>query len=527
MPLAHPILIAQLAATRGTGSANALGAQHDHANGWASWGAKTLDFPAESAAKLSTSELALDPAFVLVDDADQILAASNEPALLAAIGDRALDPVALAQDLLFGFMLGSRSRFDRVRRLLPGQKLHIDPSGRAQLTTANAESTRPDLATSRARVVAELAEQTANALGDDSASELSGGYDSRLALALAIRGGALPKLAFTLGTDDSPDVRSARAICAALKLEHHIIDPQPDVLTLVDDTRAFVTASGYCANATSYGWLPNVFRKLAPLRSRQLGGAGGEMATGFYYTGFDRLLDGLLGSRLHAKWVWYRLRLGGEQGSSLYANRNLLRQAAADAQSCLANTLASSKAGPAGDDAGRWRIATDRLYREQRLRQWAGPVLGASSQWYQPIAPLLSEIYLDWCRALPIDQRKRSTQLTLIRELSPQLADQPWAHDFAPAVPKWKRVLQRVTGARRGADLGAVTVAETLTGDPATRQGVDALARDESLGLDSQRVKQLMDSPSTAPREVGVLVSASLAHRAATDWAKVLSVTAT
>lgn len=463
-------------------------------------------------ARLATRSLALEPAFVLTDaTTGEIVAVSDNCELLAALGSCRVDANALAENLLFGFMLGPSSRFECVRRLLPRERFEID-NGRGRLVRIEPADRPVAPGEAEARLRSELAPQVAEAFKAGAVMELSGGYDSRLSLALGLAGGEKPRLAFTLGNSSSPDVRSAAAICEAFDIQHVVLEATGS--GGIDDVTAIVKASGFQANATSYGWLPGVFRQLKPLRDSQVSGSGGECATGFYHTRFDPILNRGL---LRREWVNLRLRQPGRAVDRLYASRN------ADGTPTAAALEHALRLLSEGGEHQSWRERVDRFYREQRLRQWASPVLVASRHWYEPVTPLLSDAYLQWSQSLPSAERTRASQHRLIASLSPKLAMLPYAHAYERKSGTITKVTRRLLRSRGAADLGAAAVAERLAGDEAIRALLLDLVQMPHLGLHAASAQALLGRPADAPRELGCLVSAAMAVHAAGRWRAQLS----
>ena len=456
-------------------------------------------------ALLDSAALGLRPLYVVPDPTDptdpatpaRALAVSTDPALLAAHYDRPLDPDALADDLQFGFLLGGASRFAGVRRVEAGSCVRLHPGASA--------SVEPQPPANGAATLQDLARALAGHVDDATAIELTGGFDSRLCLALSIAGGPAPKVAFTLGDPNSADARAAAALAASAGVAHHVVPIEPDAAALADDAAELARAGAYLPNAASYGWMPSVYRRLDALRDRQLTGAGGEIATGFYHSAFDRLLSDPPRQRRRVRaWVRYRLRLPGGVGPTVGAQFDRLEAAIERATNLLTRKL-----------SGDWRARTDDLYRLHRVRQWAGAVLTASGRWYQPIAPLLSPHYLRWADAAEGEGRGRHRQLGAIRELAPALLDAPWASDFAPPATLWAKVTRRLRGRRGAGDLGAAATAVALARDDFGRGIILALAESGEAGLDASALRRLLDDPAAvalAAREVGTLFCAALAR---------------
>jgi hypothetical protein len=446
-------------------------------------------------------EHAFGSAFALLQR-NAVQAVSHDPALLAAIGGRKIDPIAVLECLRFGFPLQRRTLFTDVVRLVPGEYAGSEFSAGSPAVDRNP---RPcawnDMVQALSPGLQSLATQ-------DYAIELSGGLDSRLVLALAIAAGAKPKLAITLGGLESADVLAATEICRTLSIEHRIIAIGADADQIVDDAHAFVRFSGYMANATSYAWLPAVFRKLSNIRCGQITGAGGECATGFYFTPLDPLFNA---GHFHKLWVQYRLAVPGAISGSLFR-----RSIAGDLERCATQDALS---GVICDcDAGTWRDRVVHFYRDQRVRQWAAPVLTASNNWYKVAAPLLHAAFLGWAESLSEQQRAgRRAQRELLRNLNTSLSDIPYAEHFARKPPLLTRLARRALKYRAAAPAGAEGTALTLLRDSKIRAQLDQLLAANAEFWDEQQFRRICTRPSHFAHEVGVLVTAAIAQTALDD----------
>jgi len=450
------------------------------------------------AAALGSDAAGLRPLFRLGETS--CLAAGSRPDLLAALGERTLSPVALAQRLLLGFTLDDTSIFAGVHRMRPGEEIHIDQLGRASIHRATAEpceiESGRDWCDRLAPVIA-----ASFAVGD--ALELSGGLDSRLVLAIGRRHGALPRLAFTLGHDDDPDVQCARQIAAWLRVDHIVLTPpsRTSDRTLLDDARTFAMRSGYAADSAATAWWPAVFRALAPHRSGQIGGGGGECSTGFYDTPLDRFV-----TTRAARLAWIRRRLfrSGASLDSIFdesASREMEREVSATCLRILE------------EGTGAWRTRTSRFYREQRVPGAGGPILAASACWYRPTQPLLHRAHLDAARD---HSSTRKAQRALIARLAPDLGRLPYAADLAPhgARSALQRIRARLAGIPARPELGSATTAMRLASDPSVRHDLHALCHTRGLPLRPGAVADLSLHAAESPSLMGTLISTAFARQA-------------
>lgn len=342
---------------------------------------------------------------------------------------------------------------------------------------------------------------------DDVIIELTGGVDSRLVLALGVSGGHRPASAITIGTHDDVDVQVASNLCERLAIRHCVIPVVVDVHMLETDIETMVRHSSYCANATSYGWLPSIFRRLSAERTAQVGGSGGEVAAGFYYSPFDGVFD-----RVNVVDLWCRVRL--------CACGRICREIVGRDFPILFAALLSRLRECLGEHGQPWRERLDLFYRYQRLEHWAKPVLQASSAWYRPVAPLMSDAYWQWSRSLSATERwQRRGQIDLIRRLAPELLTIPFAGQLSQQGKRWRNPLMnavtkaygRVRGRRRVADKGSQCTAEALVRHTA----LPSLVRDfgKSTGLNQSAVQTMLERPSEFARELGVLVTNALRWR--------------
>ena len=441
---------------------------------------------------------------------DDVTNLSTDPAALAALIDAPIDPVALFQGLRFGFLVGARTIFRGVRRLGAGEVVLGDERS-ARVTRRDAEASAPP--TDQA-LVAALGAGIADAYRGGCAVELTGGVDSRLALALGLAAGGAPRLGFTIGGPENPDVRAAEAIAARFGIEHRSVRINDSWPELGKDAAAFVERSGYYSNAVEYAWLPAIFRQLRSFRSGQVTGGGGEAAYGFYDTPADALFRLRLARRF---WTESRLRKPGSAAPGYFrpeARSTLGREAAEDVAAAL-------DGGP-----GSWRDRTARFYIEQRLRNWAAPVLCASAEWYRVAAPFMTSEYLRWALTLTPERRAhRTAQLALMRSAHPILAAMPYAAAYTDrAAGRGSRIARKIRrrlASRVEAPDHYRRVAETLAADQRIRELVRALP-DSCEALARERLDQALSRPGDHAVDFGFIVTAALAENAKASLRQIL-----
>lgn len=449
---------------------------------------------------------------------------STRPDVVAALIGARLSSRSLAEHLLVAYNLDNHSPFEEVYRLRPSERLMFadgcgfEVAGAAfppALPSDPGEANLPWLET-LSRIIAE-------ALEGGSALELTGGVDSRLVLAIALHAGAKPPLAFTLGKDDDEDVRIARSICECCDIEHWALPVVVDRRTIASDGHQFVMQSGFASNACSYAWLPAVFARLAPLRTGQVGGCGGEFATGFHFPPLD-WISGI--QRVRRLWARLRLVNSSVRMRDIFGpdrGRRLAEE--------IEDTLLHATNRAPGNNR---RAPIDGLYFDhyltQRMPMASGGVLAASACWYQPLQPLMHGAYIEWGRTLDTARcADRALQMEIIHTLNPRLGELPYADHrrYAPAPiarPRRRgralqaalgKIVRRVRRCRPAPDQGAPLVAEALVSDDTTRQSLRHLADRTGLDLRADQIKRMLGAPHAHAPELGVLISAGWAGEAA------------
>ena len=440
---------------------------------------------------------------------------STRPDVVAALLGSRPSVRSIAEHLLIGFNLDDHSPYDGVHRLRPGERLLFSGPFGFRLGRGQMGDSRHHEATKCADWIESTAPIIVEAFQRGDALELSGGVDSRLVLALGLHHGTKPRLAFTLGREDDEDVAIASEICTRLGIEHYVLPVELDASTTVADGLNFVRRAGFGVNACSYAWLPSAFRRLAPFRTHQIGGGGGECATGFYYSPFDALCSP---PSVRLMWVHKRLFQSGIDLEAMFGPH----------KSCeLTDDIAATAAKLLDRMEGSWRQRTDELYLTQRVPNSGGAVLSASACWYRPLQPLLRRPYIEWGRNLsPARRSDRHIQMRTIHKLHPELGAMPYSagrlHASSPvamirklahkAGSSAKKIARRLSNRRAAADLGAATTAAVLAGDEGIRQSLERLANCTDLSLRPERLARMLASPGDYEHELGALITAAGAN---------------
>ena len=154
---------------------------------------------------------------------------TREPKLVTELARRAgdrpvVDRLGVAQTLVFGYRLGSRTLFEGVDRLPPGSRTTLGEGGAPTAVRVHDFGRRPHGSKSVDENAARLAEKFVTACrnrsdaGTTTVVSLSGGLDSRAAAA-GYRAAGVPFVTATfdrVGGNTAPDVRAAREVANVL-----------------------------------------------------------------------------------------------------------------------------------------------------------------------------------------------------------------------------------------------------------------------------------------------------------------------
>lgn len=441
---------------------------------------------------------------------------STRPDAVAAFAGRRVSMMGILQCLLLGYTVDDHSVFDGVRRLRAGELLRGDRAGVIRVEASAFGAPREDWGEAPASPtdwMAMTGETTAEAFHRGHMLELSGGVDSRLVLALGLHRGATPAAALTIGRDGDDDVEIARRICGAFDIEHHVVPMRIDEQRLEEDGRRFTAGGGFGLNA-SYAGLPAVLRAVSSLRTGQVGGLGGEFATGRY----DTPLDGFCRTESVQR-AWIRSRL-------VRSGQALHHPAVRPQAWCLGDEIEDILLRLLLRINGSWRTRTNAFYRQEKMRQWGGAVLNASNCYYESLHPLMHRPHLRWVRCLADGDRSgRRLQMKTIHRLSPTLGVVPYCGGARVSLGPWSAATERLRSGRAVAaklnrrmrrsrakpDLGNVHVVSALAGRPPVRESVQRLLGESGLALDEGCVQRLLRSPGPVEHDLGVFITAAWA----------------
>jgi len=338
---------------------------------------------------------------------------NSAEALRLLAGDRKVDEEALASVLASGWSLEGHPVWQAVRRVPRGVVLALGEDGREHrrellpVGDIASYSGRGLHARAAAATLAELTAALADWPGRPSVVPVTGGRDSRVVLAAAVRAG-VPFDARTGGDPASPDVIVGARLCSLAGLPHGLLAPDPHGDRFSDLARAArltAVASGGTATLADGDGFP-----LGP-RSGPLplwhSGQGGEIARVYYGPG-----RGQIAETLYAHFAGRRP--GRTEIVSAEARDALRRRIGAFVDEMKAR-------GTAEVDV------PDLFYLLERMACWAAPSHGVVELVRDTTSPLWSARLLPQLLGLPSAERALDGfHLRVLRELAPELVDLPF-----------------------------------------------------------------------------------------------------
>lgn len=324
----------------------------------------------------------------------------------------------------------------------------IDPTGRyevapgmrfvpwpAQPAIAGA---RADLPTNRDACLALLRENytaIASSFGDDVDTALSGGYDSRLTVALLREQGVTPSV-HVYGRESDADVRVARRIAEGEHIALRHIDkrllPRASEAGFAETVKAnFLLFDGYPNDGIFEGGVDaRTRRERAADGKLMLNGGGGEIFRNFFYLA-DRPFRSIdivraFYSRYHPGWCTQR-----------FVERQYLA------------TLARKIQRVAGHDRPRLlRSEVEYLYPAFRCAYWMGRNNSVNNRIGWSLTPFADYELARLTSAIPLRQKNYGRiEAEMIRSVSPRLAGylSDYGHDFSGPPPLRRKLRDNAT----------------------------------------------------------------------------------
>ena len=319
------------------------------------------------------------------------------------VSNREIDGSAIEEISLLGHVLGNRTAVEGILRTTASAGLGWS-AGRGVSTVPSTTVNLMDVPPNH-----DLADliHGIGSLGDTGeAIELTGGLDSRLLLAIRILAGRKPRMAITFGSPDQPDVYLASALSEAVGIPHRVIPFDGNHPDMARRSIFNACQSGGITDLKVYASFIDAFDSLASIREEQITGAGGELAVDFYS------VPGLESLASRGWWTpLVKRRIIQVPSLPMRASGATTGKVVARVAEAVCSILDSYD-----DEDNLMRLR--RFYLEERLGNWAGPVLNASRYEYTPIIPMLHPSYAAWSNSLGrSDRRGRRAQETLLHQL--------------------------------------------------------------------------------------------------------------
>jgi asparagine synthase (glutamine-hydrolysing) len=346
---------------------------------------------------------------------------------------RTLDPQGVYQYVFEGATFGSRTIFNEVQLFPSGVVRDLDASTARPIETGIAP--RFDRKTSRQqhveRTVATLRRSfrtLVQVFGDRVDTALSGGYDSRLILALLRDQGCRPRV-HVYGRPGDADVRIAQTIADREGFPLEIVDKSAAPRVSADDFPALVERNFHAFDGTPSDGILDNSQDLSTRLSRCVGGevmlngGGGEIFRNFFY-----LRDRPFTAR-ELLWSFYAQfdpAVGAEEFSE------------ATYHATLAENLRQTLGG--GTDPIE-RPLVEFLYPAFRCRFWTGRNTAINNRLGYALTPFLEPAIVRSALLTPLELKQHGAfEAALIAAASPSLAGylSDYGHDFRGPVP-WSR----------------------------------------------------------------------------------------
>jgi asparagine synthase (glutamine-hydrolysing) len=410
-----------------------------------------------------------------------------------------------AREFLFlGHTLGTETLIDGLRRLDAGEEVSMQREVRIRRLALPsvpppAEGSRTALAQGAVDRIAEAMSEVGTAFGGHASLALSGGYDTRLLLALCRRIGVAPEL-FVYGSANSSDVVTASLIAQreGINVEHidkarlHQEVTEADYATAIRQN--YLDVDGL-VDGGIFG--PPTERLARARRHRDgavaLHGGGGESFRNFF-----GITEAASSTKTIAR-LFFRVPSGIEPRG--FSDRAYVERIASKMNATLGST-----------DGRLSRHAVEALYPYFRYRFWIGRELGSSARAGYSYMPLFDPAAVTLALAMPTRFKEHGNlEAEMIRIADARLAGYPsnYGHSFAADAP-WRTVLRDAVLHRRPAWLRRAMYRHWARPVPPARAWHEEWAGD-LLDLDSPLMRELVE-PASVRRSVAFGNACNLAY---------------
>lgn len=364
---------------------------------------------------------------------DSSILSSSFLAVASCLSRRTIDPISCLEYIVGGVTLDMATPLAEVKRLGIGQSVTLSPHPRLieasfDLVVPPATRSLDEHLEHSLHALRSVVRDYSDAFEKRLRISFSGGYDSRLLLALCRDANVAPEL-FVYGDDESPDVRSAVELAKAENLPCTHIDKSrirpatrdmfPEMLRnsyFVDD--GFSNFWMFCSDSETFAR-----PERCSTDTLLLNGGGGEVFRNFYKTA---------ARRLPAR-AFVRGFMSGYDPLIL-VDRNL----AGRYEARLSDTIMAIVKTTEKIELDQARIMS--LYPHLRCRSWFGRETSIDGRFGSRAMPYMETSVVHAALSVPLRLKHFGIfQAALIRQLDPVLARYPSAHGYSfDRDPPWR-----------------------------------------------------------------------------------------
>jgi hypothetical protein len=325
---------------------------------------------------------------------------------------------AISQIALVGHTLGTHTLHARIFRMPPDCRVSLD-RGKARIERFNTFSTfkwgHEDLDEHLCGLPATFADCVDSSL--EPILSLSGGYDSRVLLALCERLGCNPSIV-TMGSSLATDVKIAKLLAAQLGREVNQIEVRPEDYVAFGEEIS-QTTSGVKTAADWHTWLYN--KQVNDPARTHLVGSNGEFVRTFFTDAITKRGLFRRSGRVGAK-AWLLLK-------ALNRFRKYPKALRATGRLKVAKLLDDLRVSPEAYPSDALDCL-DVFYASERVHHFIGSGLACYAQFTRPKSPFLDRRWVESAAALKRSWKEESRyHSTAVDRLCPELSRFPYNRD--------------------------------------------------------------------------------------------------
>jgi asparagine synthase (glutamine-hydrolysing) len=373
-----------------------------------------------------------DPAasFELYHHPDLRCVSTSFLALARTAASRTLNLQEMYEYVFHGVTLGTETLLAEVRRLDIGERMRLSPRPAilhqpVELCPPERDAPVGELVEANLEELLAYTKELVGIFGDNIRHALSGGYDSRLLLALFRHSGITPHL-FVYGSEHDPDVQIARRITTGEGISLSHVD-KAKLRVVTPDSFPAIVADTFDRDegAPSFG----IFHSGAEHCARRLRREGGALHVngggGEVFRNFFNLLDRPLSSRGFV-WTFY------SQFDPADTTDRFDVRAYTDAVAGKVNRLLGVTQEPLS------RRQVESLYPYLRCRSWFAPENSINNRYGHSVLPFFDHRIVTRALQVPIRHKHfGGFESALIRRADPALAAYAsvYGHSFSRPAP--------------------------------------------------------------------------------------------